>query len=451
MKRSNLRVLLYAVLLLGLALLNNACKRYSEIYNQPLTTKQDILKARSYVDSVVLQQGSNAFVKKMGFEILWEKAIIDSANNIRVPISFSLSRLKLKDGQQISKANIKDIFELYIKKDKGQIEISIMQFMHIKDKYYPFRFSLTGEMKTKLGQATSIQNTNLPKGGGKISLSPNAMMIYESEAMGIVTSMYGTNITTVLIFGCSLGTVYDPQTCMCDFIKNVATGGFYPEFYLGLVRSPGSSIEFVPYPFSFHPSSIVPDPKYPDGPIGGGGGSGGSGGGNGMSEGQSNLINQLSDILSSEDSFYFDSSILTSSPTFNSVSDFKSYMQGNNLLTVDLNVPEIIIDSDTKIAHATFNLTFIGGVKISVKLIRDANYWLLENVSSSEYGASIFFSWSQSEYSSSTNGNEIIIIVEGYLNYNVFIAGYGTVYKQFSKFQVKLNKQTGKITQIQKL
>ncbi|WP_410220186.1 hypothetical protein [Pedobacter sp.] len=281
MKRSNLRVLLYAVLLLGLALLNNACKRYSEIYNQPLTTKQDILKARSYVDSVVLQQGSNAFVKKMGFEILWEKAIIDSANNIRVPISFSLSRLKLKDGQQITKANTKDIFELYIKKDKGQIEISIMQFMHIKDKYYPFRFSLTGEMKTKLGQATSIQNTNLPKGGGKISLSPNAMMVYESEAMGIVTSMYGTNITTVLIFGCGAGTIYDPQTCTCGFIEEVMTGGFYPEFYLGLVRSPGSSIEFVPYPFSFHPSSIVPDPKYPDGPIGGGGGSGGNGGGNG--------------------------------------------------------------------------------------------------------------------------------------------------------------------------
>ena len=286
MKKLNLRVLLCAVLLLGLALLNNSCKRYSEICSQPLTTKQDILKAQNYVDSIVLQQGSNAFVKKMGFEILWAKAIVDSANNIRVPIFFNLNKLKLKDGKQTVNSKIKDIFELYIKKDKEQTEVSIMQFMHIKGKYYPLRFTLTGEMKTKLMGGISMQNAEMPKGGGgKVSsLSPNAMMMYESEFVGLIQSMYGPNVMAVVVSECRFGTSFNPETCQCDFTENVTGGGFYPELFMHLINSSGS-YELVPYPFSFHPSSIVPDPTHPGGPIGGGGGSGGSGGSGGDGDG----------------------------------------------------------------------------------------------------------------------------------------------------------------------
>ena len=99
-----MQALLCAVLLLGVALLSNSCRRDLEILRPPsLTVNPAILKAKNYVDSVVKQQGPNAFIKKMSFDILWEKAITDSANNIRVPISFNFSQRKSKNGKQTKK------------------------------------------------------------------------------------------------------------------------------------------------------------------------------------------------------------------------------------------------------------------------------------------------------------------------------------------------------------
>ena len=123
-----MQALLCAVLLLSFALLNNSCKRDLEIRNQPqLVLNWSILKAKTYVDSVVIQQGDNAFIKKMGFNILWEKAVIDSANNVRVPINVDFSQKKSKNGIQIKNVITKDVFELFIKTSNAKLEVNIIQ------------------------------------------------------------------------------------------------------------------------------------------------------------------------------------------------------------------------------------------------------------------------------------------------------------------------------------
>lgn len=263
-------------LLFGIALLVNSCKRGLEIQNQPqLIVNQAILKAKAHVESILLKQGSDSFVKKMGFEINWEKAIIDSANNIRVPIYFDLSKLKPKDGKQFTTQKNKNIFELYIKNDKGQTEVSIMQFMNISGKYYPLRFTLTGELKTKLRDSISIQDINMLSkngNGNKIaSMAFDKTMISESGFMELVQMMYGYGYLAVVMYECPFGTFFNPTTCVCDYPENVNSGAFYPELFMMIIDS-SNSYQLVPYTFSFHPSSITPDSEYPEEPIGGGSG-----------------------------------------------------------------------------------------------------------------------------------------------------------------------------------
>lgn len=275
MRKTKQQTLLGITLLLGIAFLGKSCKRDLEIQNQPkLIVNQAISAAKAHVDSIVLQQGNDSFIKKMGFEINWKKAIIDSANNIRVPISFNL--IKLMSGKQITKAKTKDVFELYIKKDKGQTEFSIMQFMYVRGKYYHLRFTLTGEEKTKLAGSIAMQDMKLlskeGKGNKLLSSTPNKTMISESGVMELVNEMYGPNVTGAVMYECMSGTWFDYQNCVCDWPENVPpTGVAYPELFM--VVFGGSSpdgYQIVVYPFSFHPSEITDDPEYPDEPIGSG-------------------------------------------------------------------------------------------------------------------------------------------------------------------------------------
>ncbi|TKC06961.1 hypothetical protein [Pedobacter frigoris] len=274
----NTKTPLCVVLLLGIILLGNSCKRGLEIQNQPeVVVNETILKAKAHVESILEEQGSDSFVKKMRFEMNWEKAIIDSADNIRVPIYFDLSKLKPKDGKQKAPAEIKAVFELYIKNVSGQTEVSIMQFMNVGGKYYPLRLTLTGELKTKL-KASVFKKDVLSIGGngGKILSSAfNKKMITESGFMELIQMSYGSNYLAVVIRECQMGTWFNPTTCMCDWPENVDSGGFYPEIFMIIIDA-ASNYQYLPYPFSFHPSSITPDPEYPEGPIGGGGNTGGN-------------------------------------------------------------------------------------------------------------------------------------------------------------------------------
>ncbi|TKC06959.1 hypothetical protein [Pedobacter frigoris] len=276
MKKINIKALLFVVLLLSVVLLVNSCKRGLEIKDQPqVVLNEAILKAKAHVESILQEQGSDSFVKKMGFEMNWEKAVIDSTKNIRVPIYFDLNKLKPLDSKQKVPAKTKDVFELYIKNDKGQTEVSIMQFMNIGGKYYPLRFTLTGESKTKL-KASIFKKDILAIGGngGKILSSAfNKKMITESGFMQLLQYAYGSGYVAAVIYECPMGTLFNPLICACDWPENVTSGALYPEIYMIIIDA-SSNFQIVPYNFSFHPSEIQNDPEYPEGPIGGGGNTG---------------------------------------------------------------------------------------------------------------------------------------------------------------------------------
>ncbi|QIL38169.1 hypothetical protein G7074_02085 [Pedobacter sp. HDW13] len=274
MKKTNMKGLLCLVLLLGIASLVNSCKRGFELEkNTPLAISQTILNAKSHVDSLISLQGPNGYIKKMGFEINWNNATIDSAGNVRVPMLFDLSKFKPKDGKQITIPETKTVYELFIKKDNGGREVSIMQFMNLKGKYYPLRFNLNGAELTKLG--SSIAAKVLSSKSKQMQLGKGALpafdktMITESGFMELVQGMYGQSYLAAIIYECPLGTMFEPTTCLCDFAENVVNGAFYPEIFMIIASSPGV-YQVVPYPFSFHPSEITADPEYPEEPIGGG-------------------------------------------------------------------------------------------------------------------------------------------------------------------------------------
>jgi hypothetical protein len=446
-----------SILTISILIWSNSCRK-RELENP--TNANLITDAKNYVDSVFRQQNANSFAKRMNFQIQWNKAIVDSANNLRVPVSFNLENLKPKDGKQIlTPSNTNDVFELYIKEDKGKIEASIMQFMSVKGKYYPIRYTLTGERKTKFMVGIPTKQTgkimgNVGSAQDRLLLSsPNTTMIYESEFLGMIKTAYGSNIDAVVIYECQLGSYFNATTCACEMSDFPPTGGFYPELFIMAISNSGT-YQLVPYPFSFHPSSVDPDPEYPDGPIGGGGGDGGGNPGGGNTP-QAILANKLDLILEDGDSYEFNSSV-NSNLTFNSVVEFKNYLNSNKELSnINLEIPETVISEQTKVVHAKFNLVFIGGVAVDVQLTKDTNnIWQFSSVTSDTYGVTLAWSWTHNPlYGLSYNNsiNYLYLTVGGTANYNIVVESFGTVYKQRMEFKIVINQTTGKIVQISRL
>lgn len=284
-----MQALLCAVLLLGVALLSNSCRRDLEILRPPsLTVNPAILKAKNYVDSVVKQQGPNAFIKKMSFDILWEKAITDSANNIRVPISFNFSQRKSKNGKQTKKAITKDVFELFVKNSSGKLEADIIHFMSFKGNFYPIRIALNGKSKTKLKTTLTtkgieiLQNKSINKSNKNNTAStfspPNGTMISESDFIQLLSFYAGEGVISWVVMECLEPTIFDPETCVCDLPSEVegSEDWEYAEFFIMVIYDDGW-VDFLPWIFNFDPSSITLDPETPEEPIGGGGSGGGGG------------------------------------------------------------------------------------------------------------------------------------------------------------------------------
>lgn len=171
------------------------------------------------------------------------------------------------------------------------------------------------------------------------------------------------------------------------------------------------------------------------------------------------LANSINQILETGDSYVFDNAIPTNNAlTFNSVAEFKTFLNSNVTNTsFDLTTPSIVSPSgDEKTENAKVVLiTFPakGGVDIDVKLEKDAtsNKWTVSNVTSSDYGYTFAWSWEHKDYTKSTSGNEITVIVKGYVKYNVFLEGIGTLYKSERKYQIKIDATTGKITSISQI
>lgn len=97
-----------------------------------------------------------------------------------------------------------------------------------------------------------------------------------------------------------------------------------------------------------------------------------------------------------------------------------------------------------------------GGVDFFVKLEKNQqNIFELKDVTSSEFGATLGWSWSQTAYSSTIlnprKPNEITVDIYGYENYNVIIESFGTVFKKQIHYQLTFNNSTGSIIAAKKI
>ncbi len=164
------------------------------------------------------------------------------------------------------------------------------------------------------------------------------------------------------------------------------------------------------------------------------------------------LSQQLDLIATGGDSYTFQN-IDPSSLSFQSVAEFSAYMSSvtNHQTTFDNTIPPIIINQTQKTEKARINLIYVGGVDISISLTKSGTTWSAGSVTSSDWGVTFSWSWSHDHADISTNSTEIIVDVFGYINYNVFVEGVGTVYKDAKHYRVKLNKQTGSITSISEI
>lgn len=71
-------------------------------------------------------------------------------------------------------------------------------------------------------------------------------------------------------------------------------------------------------------------------------------------------------------------------------------------------------------------------------------------MTSTEYGLTLgVWSFTQVDYSQNTSSNVLTVEVMGLENYNVFLEGLGTVYKDRVMIRVKININTGNIFNVE--
>lgn len=165
---------------------------------------------------------------------------------------------------------------------------------------------------------------------------------------------------------------------------------------------------------------------------------------------ENQLLSQLSAISAPGDIFSIDKSITVPNAfSFNSVSNFANFLTSIKTNTsFTLNVPETLTSPNQKIEKSRVNLTFIGGIDLYVHLNKTGTNWMVADVTSEDWGATLGWEWNQKAFSVGASPTEIIIDVIGYIKYNIIIDGIGTVYKKRKHYQIKLNPQTGKIIKV---
>ncbi|KRT17753.1 hypothetical protein ASU31_00195 [Pedobacter ginsenosidimutans] len=168
--------------------------------------------------------------------------------------------------------------------------------------------------------------------------------------------------------------------------------------------------------------------------------------------GNSNLANKLNAILKSGDSYTFDNSINSyNGYTPNSVDDFQTnYLDAASQMSVTYSTNTNGADTLVR-AHITLGYTHTMGIDIDLKLSKNSGNYSVSEVTTDEWGITAFFSYNKSNYTvdGTASSTELTIRVYGKLNYNVFIEGHGTVYKQKLNFIMKVNKYTGTMTSLE--
>ncbi|GAA4158231.1 hypothetical protein GCM10022217_19170 [Chryseobacterium ginsenosidimutans] len=136
---------------------------------------------------------------------------------------------------------------------------------------------------------------------------------------------------------------------------------------------------------------------------------------------------------------------------FNNLQDFKSSLlsKNSNLITESLILQD---NGSEKIVSARVKRTGVwgSGEEVRIKLKKVNNVWTFDSVISTEYGLTLgVWSFTQLDYSQNTNSNTLTVEVTGLENYNVFLEGLGTVYKDRVMIRVKININTGNIFSIE--
>lgn len=148
----------------------------------------------------------------------------------------------------------------------------------------------------------------------------------------------------------------------------------------------------------------------------------------------------------------FDSNVTSSnSKIFNTLTDLKNAIETkNNIVTTENSVLQD--NGSEKIVSAKVKRTGIwnSGEEIIIKLKKVNNLWTVDNVSSSEYGLTLgTWSFTQIGYTQNTSNPILTVEVTGYENYNIFVEGIGTIYKDKIMIRVKINNTTGNIVGIE--
>jgi hypothetical protein len=181
------------------------------------------------------------------------------------------------------------------------------------------------------------------------------------------------------------------------------------------------------------------------------GGSGGSTGGGSLSL----IASELNNILKVGDSYSFQNIDPANAVIMNNVTEVQNYIDSikTNTSFDTTKAPIIINQGDQKIENAQVILmTFPrAGVDIDVKLEKNSGVWDVLNVTSSDFGFTPTWSWEHKEFSISSTVFERTIILKGYVKYNIFIEGIGTVYKSKREYKLVVSKVTGKILSISQL
>lgn len=147
----------------------------------------------------------------------------------------------------------------------------------------------------------------------------------------------------------------------------------------------------------------------------------------------------------------FDSSISSSnSIVFNNLADFKIALEAkNNVITEESVLQE---NGSEKIVSARVKRAGVwgSGEEVRVKLKKINNVWTFDSVTSSELGLTLgVWTFTQIDYTQNTSSNVLTVEVTGYENYNVFLEGLGTIYKDKVMIRVKINTNTGNIFSVE--
>lgn len=227
-----------------------------------------IALARQHVDSVIREQGgAEAFVNRMGYSILWERAITDSLDNVRVPIQVdpakTMGGIKLPEG-----AINRTVFELFVKDVWGKPEASIMQFIKLGEAYYPRVMGLDGRSRIPTKGRFTMD-------GKRMGLDLQMFLepvdkVDEIEVLGLLSTYTKEQVIGYMVYECPADLLFDPIACMCNWRFDVQPVGKYPGYFLGVMwenedGSNGGGL--IPYTLETDPGAVKASQGYPLIPI----------------------------------------------------------------------------------------------------------------------------------------------------------------------------------------